>query len=133
MLSNMRKGVTTYSTIDNNDGNQETMTGSGTTHDTNKTLFQKPSKIQLETISPTGCANSDPCDLDDDEFTDPIPYEIGNRLEPELFTDFKEAVIENDELDKCFKKDIAWSIAGSLPSEFCEQKLPLLGSWTPFN
>ena len=35
-----RKGVTRHSTIDNNDGRQETLTGSGTTHDTNKTIFQ---------------------------------------------------------------------------------------------
>ena len=34
------KGVTTHSTIDNNDGHQVTLTGSGTTHDTNKTVFQ---------------------------------------------------------------------------------------------
>ena len=42
LLSSMRKGVTTHSTLDNNDGRQETITGAGTTHDTNKTLFQLP-------------------------------------------------------------------------------------------
>ena len=36
----MAKGLTTHATIDNNDGRQETMTGKGTTHDSNCTLFQ---------------------------------------------------------------------------------------------
>ena len=40
LFSNMRKGIPTHSTVDNNDGRQETMTGAGTTHDTNQTLFQ---------------------------------------------------------------------------------------------
>ena len=39
-FSYFRKSVTTHSTRDNNDGRQETLTGSGTTHDTNKTIFQ---------------------------------------------------------------------------------------------
>ncbi len=37
---NMAKGIATHATIDNNDGRQDTITGSGTTHDTNGTLFQ---------------------------------------------------------------------------------------------
>jgi hypothetical protein len=36
----MAKGLTTHATIDNNDGRRETMTGKGTTHDSNRTLFQ---------------------------------------------------------------------------------------------
>ena len=38
-FSYFRKGVTTHSTIDSNDGRQETLTGSGTTQDFNKTSF----------------------------------------------------------------------------------------------
>ena len=33
-------GLPLHSSIDNNDGRQETLTGAGTTHDTNSTLFQ---------------------------------------------------------------------------------------------
>ena len=33
-------GLPMHSSIDNNDGRQETLTGAGTTHDTNSTLFQ---------------------------------------------------------------------------------------------
>ena len=44
MLSNMRRGVVTHSTMDNNDGRQESVTGFGTTHDTNQTLFQLPTE-----------------------------------------------------------------------------------------
>ena len=35
------KGFPLHSSIDNNDGRQETVTGAGTTHDTNSTLFQQ--------------------------------------------------------------------------------------------
>ena len=37
LFPNMRKGVSTHSTVDNNDGKQETLIGEeGTTHDTNQ-------------------------------------------------------------------------------------------------
>ena len=50
--ASFRKGVTTHSTMDNNDGKQETVDGSGTTHDTNITMFQLPSteEVALPTI-----------------------------------------------------------------------------------
>ena len=54
LFPNMRKGVSTHSTVDNNDGKQETLTGSGTTHDTNQTLFQVPSLKQREEIPTIG-------------------------------------------------------------------------------
>ena len=46
------KGVTTHSKITNNDDRQETMTGSGTTHDTNITMFQLPTKKEKEEVLP---------------------------------------------------------------------------------
>ena len=54
LLSKMRKGICTHSTVDNNDGKQETLTGAGTTHDTNKTLFQLPTKEEKESIPEIG-------------------------------------------------------------------------------
>ena len=40
-MSNRKcKGIPVHAAIDNNDGVQETVTGKGTTHDTNMTLFQ---------------------------------------------------------------------------------------------
>eukprot|EP00794_Sanderia_malayensis_P013459 gene13459-14844_t len=54
LLSNMRKGVSMHSTLDNNDGKQETMTGADTTHDTNKTLFQLPTNEEKENIETIG-------------------------------------------------------------------------------
>ena len=50
-ISHLRKGVVTHSTIDNNDGKQETASGSGTSHDTNKTLFQVQTKKQLSQLT----------------------------------------------------------------------------------
>ena len=38
--TNLAKGIATHATIDNNDGRQETATGTGTSHDTNCTIFQ---------------------------------------------------------------------------------------------
>ena len=48
-----RKGVMTHSTIDNN-GRQDTHTGSGTTHATNKTIFQVPNTSEADTIPVIG-------------------------------------------------------------------------------
>ena len=53
-LPYFRKGVTTQSTIDNNDGRQETLTGSGTTQDTNKTVFQVLSIGQKQNLPMIG-------------------------------------------------------------------------------
>ena len=53
-LTYFRKGVTTQSTIDNNDGRQETLTGSGTTQDTNKTVFQVLSIGQKQNLPMIG-------------------------------------------------------------------------------
>ena len=48
MFSSMRKGIVTHSTMDNNDGMQESVTGAGTTHDTNQTLFQLPTTFEVK-------------------------------------------------------------------------------------
>ena len=49
--TNLAKGIATHTTIDNNDGRQETATGTGTSHDTNSTIFQPllPSKSRHST------------------------------------------------------------------------------------
>ena len=39
-LKSLSKGIATHVTLDNNDRRQETITGKGTSHDTNFTLFQ---------------------------------------------------------------------------------------------
>ena len=110
------------------------MTGLGTTHDTNKTLFQLSSKHQLQDISPLGEQDASPFDVFDDEiFCEPIPYEIGTRSELPLYPDYEDGAGVASELNICLLKDIAWSIAGSLPSSFDGEHLQLLGSWTPFN
>ena len=60
-------------------------------------------------------------------------YSIGKRIGPPAFLDYQDDSNNDSEIDICFKKDIAWSVAGSLPQNFREEQLPLLGSWTPFN
>ena len=52
LFPNMRKGVSTHSTVDNNDGKQETLAGEGTAHDTNQTLFQLATKNEREDTVP---------------------------------------------------------------------------------
>ena len=47
-----------------------------------------------------------------------------------------ESLVEDNRreaLDLSLERDIAWSLAGSLPSEMNGEELPLLGSWTGFN
>ena len=63
MLSNIRKGVVTHSTMDNNDSRQESVTGSGTTHDTNQTLFQLPAGEEKESIPQIGKEVEVPFDI----------------------------------------------------------------------
>ena len=46
--SDIKTGLPTHSSIDNNDGRQETLTGSGTTHHTNSLLFQPYSNVSNE-------------------------------------------------------------------------------------
>ena len=136
LLSNMRKGVTTHSTIDNNDGRQETLTGAGTTHDTNKTLFQLPTAKEKEEIPNIGSQAERRLDIwssVENEGIEVAPFSIGKRMGPSPFQNYKDDEDLRDELDLCFKKDIAWAAAGSLPPEFRGEELPLLGSWTPFN
>ena len=53
LYPSMRKGVVCHSTLDNNDGRENTLTGLGTTHDTNVTLFQIASKTE-ETLPTFG-------------------------------------------------------------------------------
>ena len=125
-----RKGVTTHSTIDNNDGQQETVTGSGTTHDTNKTLFQVLSTVEKEKVPIIG-DKTKPLVLFEavnDFNAEPLPYDIGKRCGPNLFPGFK-ITSETDELEAALKRDIAWSLCGTLKDD----DLPILGSWTVFN
>eukprot|EP00794_Sanderia_malayensis_P017177 gene17177-18906_t len=59
----MRKGVTTHSTLDNNDERQQTLTGAGTTHDTNKILFHLPTREQREETPKIGSQVERPLDI----------------------------------------------------------------------
>ena len=126
-----RRGIVTHSTIDNNDGRQDTWTGSGTTHDTNKTVFQLPTKEEQQCIPIIGTKERS---LDIDEYNNHIQevpyYHPGKRVDPPLFPSHKDEK-SRKHLDLCLKRDIAWSMAGALKSD--NEELPLLGSWTPFN
>ena len=90
-ISSFRKGVTTHSTIDNNDGRQETMTGSGTTHDTNITMFQLLTKKEKEELPPLS-KQINTFQADSNELTtagpEIPPFNIGRRVGPPLFKNF---------------------------------------------
>ena len=114
ILSNLRKGVVTHTTIDNNDGRQDTLTGSQTTHDTNKTLFQLPSPLEERTIPVIGISEGKPLDLAEFEQYESIkapPYNLGKRVGPPLFPEHKDNSTRS-KLDECLQRDIAWSAAG---------------------
>ena len=137
-FTTFRKGVMTHNTIDNNDGRQDTLTGSGITHNTNKTIFQVPNTLEADTIPVIGssCMPLDIIDRQDNGSTSsavhhrasaPFDYYPG-RIGPPTIPDYK--IIQGDfnEVSVSFKRDIACSIAGS----FVGDDLELLGSWTPF-
>ena len=95
MFSSMRKGVVTHSTMDNNDGRQESVTGAGTTHDTNQTLFQLPTLHEIQNIPQIEDESEAPMDIgntDDSLGILDVPnFNIGKLSEPPLF---KKGIIE---------------------------------------
>ena len=121
------KGISLHSSIDNNDRRQDTMTGAGTTHDTNSTLFQplNPGEhIKLDD-STTDLIEineqSEPCVNIIEE------YNLGPLSDPKPFPSYVD-INSTKHLDECIKKDIAWSVANGYPGNW-----PSLGSWTAFN
>ena len=119
--------------IDNIDAAQDTITGAGTTHFTNKTIFQLLREDQdvLPTIAE--CPQT-PLSIDDEPEIQSVhvpDYSLGKRCGPSVFSKFYDSKDERL-LDERFKKDFAWSLAGSLPLKIKDEELPLLGSWTAF-
>ncbi|XP_057316865.1 uncharacterized protein LOC130657893 [Hydractinia symbiolongicarpus] len=125
------KGYPLHSTIDNNDGRQETLTGVGTTHDTNSTLFQPfiPGDSILHETKST-IQELVPCE---EIVTNNIEeYHLGARADPLAFPAYQDD--EGTELlEESFRRDVAWSLASGLPATDGEPDLPMLGSWTAFN
>ena len=132
-IAHLRKGVVTHSTIDSNDGRQETVTGAGTTHDTNKTLFHIPTKEQLSkpTIGEEVGFRELLARAGPDTNVEPKPYKPRNRVGPELFTDYQDDT-NQDEINYCFKRDIMWCLVGSLPDMIDGEAVEPIGSWTAF-
>ena len=131
--SSFRRGVTTHSTMDNNDGHQETVDGTGTTHDTNITMFQLPTADEM--LLPTIIEEEKtPQKLSGASEADNVlkPYHIGKLIGPPLFEpQYNEE--KDDELQYCLKRDIAWSAAGSLVTvDDTDEDYDPLGSWTAF-
>ena len=102
--SSFRKGVTTHSTIDNNDGRQETVDGSGTTHDTNITMFQLPTdeELSLPTIKEEDETPQTLLDSAEEENTI-APFHIGKLIGPPL-VEADPCVDKDDELEFCLKR-----------------------------
>ena len=141
LFPNMRKDVSTHSTVDNTNGKQETLTGEGATHDTTQTLFQLPTEKEREETVPICLQNEtslnvhgtidcvDLFNIDEDH----LHYDAGTRAEPPLFPDTRDDENSRSEIDFCLKKDIIWSLAGSISGSIAGSELPKLGSWTSFN
>ena len=124
-----RKCVATHSTVDNNHRLQETFTGSGTTYDTNKIIFQVLSTEEKQNL-PVNGEQERPLLLKDEPSiwsTDPLPYSIGKRTGPDLFPKFQ-MQFDSDQTVLTLKRDTAWFLCGVLN----DNDLALLGSWTIF-
>ena len=125
-FSYFRKGVTTHCTVDNNDGHQETLTGSGTTQDTNKKIFQVLSTGERQNLPVVG-KQERPVLLKDESniwSTASMSYNIGKHNAPDLFLKFQ-MQFDFDQIEQALKRDIACSL--------CDDDFPLLGSWRFFN
>ena len=125
-----RKDATTHSTTDNNDERKEALAGSGTTHDTNKTIFQVLSTEQKQNLPMIG-KQERPLLLKDEPSiwsTEPLLYNIGKRNDPDLFLKFQ-MQFDTDQAELALIRNIAWSLCSALNDD----NLPLLGSWTFFN
>ena len=64
---------------------------------------------------------------------DHLHYDVGTRAEPPLFSDIRDDENSRSEINFCLKKDIIWSLAGSISGSIAGSELPKLGSWTSFN
>eukprot|EP00795_Rhopilema_esculentum_P000574 gene574-10262_t len=129
VTAGLRKGVVTHSTIDNIDAAQDTITGAGTTHFTNKTVFQllRGDQDVLPTIAE--CPQT-PLSIDDEPEMQSVEvpeYSLGKRCGPSVFSKFNDSK-DDGLLDERFKKDFAWSLAGFLPLKIENEELPLLDS-----
>eukprot|EP00794_Sanderia_malayensis_P001897 gene1897-2154_t len=106
----MMKGIPTHATIDNNDGRQETMTGKGTSHDSNRTLSQP--LLPGEQNSASIDEQVDTYDESDEDDVNYIPdFHIGPLQPPSIFkshVDDKSGVC----LTECFKRILygLWSM-----------------------
>ena len=92
-IPSFHKGVTTHCTIDDNDGQWETMTGSGTTHDTNITMSQLLTKKEKEEL-PSLSKQINTFQAESNELTSVgrkiSLFNIGRRVGPPLFKNFSE-------------------------------------------
>jgi len=123
VLSGLIKNTVTHSSLDNNDKCQDTSTGKNTTHHTNFLIFQtNPPKTgaSVRYTSNEQTTSSIESNLD---------YKIGRLVPPPKFTNFLDTECKGL-VEKSFKKNILWSLAGGLPD--LNDELPLLGSWTAF-
>ena len=123
------KNIPLHSSIDNNNWCQETMTGSGTTHHTNSTLFQ----ILLPNGNEEVVTTPRNLEVVEEEGPVEIPkYTLAKkfRVDPKPLPAYPDDN-NSDLLHECLVKDTAWSVATGLPTY--DTPLPLLGSWTAFN
>ena len=131
--TSMIKGITTHAPLDNNDGCQDTLTGKGTTHDTNFTVFQPILKnenlVHNKFPSATTDENLYLGESADEKYEIP-EFNIGVRKPPPLFKDFTDNT-DTDELLKSLKKDLIWAVTIGMNSETGSEK-DLIGSWTDF-
>ena len=125
MHKRLFKGISLHSSIDNNDGRQETMTGAGTTHDTNKTLFQP--LIPGETLDEPRNESNEYIGEYEPYVNDIEEYNLGQLADPKPFPSYVDDK-STKLLEECFQKDVVWSIANGLPGD-----IPLTGSWTAFS
>ena len=119
------KYTCTHLTLDNNDGKQDPLSGAGTTHDTNSTIFQPLPPVKTRDNEANESGNSVH-----------LTHEIG--IQPEIFSKKTPSLIfpeyrddtSRNLLDGRLHKDIAWALSSS--TVICDElhETSSLGSWT---
>ena len=129
-------GRAPHVTLDNSGGRQQTLTGAHTTHHKNGTIFQPrlPTDIEpqnKELMLPAE-KNMYMRNEDNEDYGD---YKIPRKVSPPALTGFEDNT-QDDLLDWCLARDIAWVVTSALGNILLTDEenvsLGCIGSWTAF-
>ena len=122
-------GRAPHVTLDNSDGRQQTLTGAYTTHHTNGTIFQSwlptDTEPQNKELMLPAEKNLYMRNEGNEDYGD---YKIPCKANPLAVKGFEDNT-QDDLLDWCLARDIAWVVTSALGNKLLTE---CIGSWTAF-